>query len=111
MDLGFKYSAHYLPHDGSVSDIGTGQKREMMLRKELGSGRVLVMKRTNDVGRDIDISQSKLPKCKFQKKRTSNLADALTNYHAKYNETTQAFSNKPEQTSQVIMRMPSDVLQ
>ncbi len=104
---GFRYLSHFLPHDAAVRSVETGQRRDVAIRKA-GLTAVRVLKRTSDVLQDIDVTRGIIQKCFFDISRDNydeggechnqRLVDALFTYHAKFNETTQQYSQKPEHT-------------
>ena len=91
---GFKWSGHFLPHDGDNTEIGTGDTRRETLRK-LGLADIQVIPRTKNLSRDISITRGLIAQCWFNKESTSEGVRSLKVYKEKFNHITQSYTGKP----------------
>lgn len=62
----YNYAKHTIPHDGGNEEPQTGKSDRQML-EDLGLNPVEVLKRTNDVIKDVNNTRLILPRCRFDK--------------------------------------------
>ena len=75
---------HHLPHDARARGLGTGKSREEVLAG-LDIGPVLVVPQQS-VPDAASMPCTILPRCWFDQIKCGAGAEALRNYHAKYDE-------------------------
>ncbi|MCC6717416.1 MAG: hypothetical protein IT555_05990 [Acetobacteraceae bacterium] len=90
---GYSYSAHRLPHDVRVREMGTGKSRMEMLQSlgvaPIRPGRAL------PVADGINAAKALLPRCWFDAERTAKGRKHLRQYRREWNEEREVWGAKP----------------
>ena len=86
------YGSHYVPHDMSVREFGTGEKRLDTARK-LGYSMTVVPKSAVDEG--IQSVRALLPRCSFEQTECKAGIAALDFYRKKWNDTLKVYYDEP----------------
>lgn len=89
----YVYSRHYMPHDASHREVGTGLSRRDTAEK-LGIQPIDVVKR-GDVEDGIDAVRSLFPRCWFDKTKCRQGLDALSSYQKEWDEDRREYKAKP----------------
>jgi hypothetical protein len=89
----YAYGAHYFPHDAGSGSIQTG-KTTQGIAEELGL-KTTLLPRPHDISAGIEFTRSLLNICFIDENKCRHLIKCLENYHKKYNEKTQAYSETP----------------
>jgi hypothetical protein len=90
---GFRYAAHYLPHDIEAHDIGPGSvRREILERHGLGPLRVVPRLPVED---GIEALRDVLRSSVFDEARCKTGIEALRHYRAEWNQARGAFIRQP----------------
>jgi hypothetical protein len=89
----YVYGSHYLPHDAGAGSIQTGRTLQEVVY-EVGI-KTIVLERENDIQIGIEAVRSLLSIAFIDETKCSHLLKCLENYHKKYNEKTQAYSDTP----------------
>ncbi len=89
----YVYGTHYMPHDAGSGSIQTGRTLQDVAY-EIGL-KTTVLARESDIGVGIEAVRSLLSVAFIDEKKCSHLLKCLENYHKKYNEKTQAYSESP----------------
>jgi hypothetical protein len=89
----YVYGTHYLPHDAGSGSIQTGRTVQD-IAYDIGL-KTTILERENDIGVGIEGVRSLLSIAFIDEKKCSHLLKCLENYHKKYNEKTQAYSETP----------------
>lgn len=92
--FGFVYGEHYLPHDVTVRELGSGVSRLETLRS-LGLTNSQVVPRVGSLIDGINATRMLLPKCWFNESATLRGIDALRNYRWKPETTNQTSDSQP----------------
>ncbi len=90
----YVYGTHYMPHDAGSGSIQTGRTLQDVAY-EIGI-KATVLERELDIGIGIEAVRSMLSTCFIDEKKCSHLLKCLENYHKKYNEKTQSYSETPQ---------------
>lgn len=90
---GFRYTAHHLPHDVAVKELGTGTSRQEVLWK-LGMRNVIVGKKVG-VNEGIDRVRAIFSRFYFDEERTKRLFDALREYRKDFDGKLGVFKDSP----------------
>ncbi len=88
----YLYGSHFFPHDAGSGSIQTG-KTLVTVARELGLN-VTVLKR-DDISVGIEAARSLLSVCFIDAIKCSHLIKCLENYHKKFNEKTNCYSETP----------------
>lgn len=88
----YLYKRYFVPHDAKVKEWGTGRTRVEAMQK-LGMNPELVP--AHSLADGIEAARRTIPRCRFDRKRCERGIDALTQYHAKYDEATRTLAQKP----------------
>jgi hypothetical protein len=88
----YTYSAHILPHDARVRELGTGKSRVEILQ---GLGVTATICRQATVQDGIDATRALLPRVWFDRDKCFRLVEALKTYRSEYNDQRQVFSKAP----------------
>ncbi len=94
-DLGYNYSVHNLPHDGSAETL-SNLTPEKQLRKAYPNSTIRVIQRPARKALGINAVRSLLPLCNFDEEKTANGWQCLARYAYKVDEDTGVFSKEPE---------------
>lgn len=89
----YVYGSHYMPHDAGAGSIQTGRTLQDVAY-DVGIKSVL-LEREKDIQIGIEAVRSMLSICYFDEKNCRHLLKCLENYHKKFNEKTQAYSEAP----------------
>jgi len=92
---GFNFTGHFLPHDGEVTEIGTGDTRVKTLQKQGLTG-VQSIPRTKNLNRDIAITRGLIAQCWFDKVGTKEGVKALKVYKENFSHLNQSYTGKPK---------------
>ena len=93
----YLYGDHYLPHDVTVRELGTGVSRKETLIN-LGISPVMVVKRARDtqaVLNGIEAARNILSRCWFDKRKCAKGLAGLEGYQAEYDEKNKKLHNHP----------------
>jgi phage terminase large subunit len=88
----YLYGSHYYPHDAGAGSMHSG-KSLVQVAGDLGL-RVNLLKR-DGISIGIEAARSLLSMCYIDEKKCKNLIDSLENYHKKYNEKMDCYSDTP----------------
>ncbi|MDE2031412.1 MAG: PBSX family phage terminase large subunit, partial [Patescibacteria group bacterium] len=94
-DLGYQYSAHNLPHDGSAETL-SNITPEKQLRKAFPNSTIRIVKRPAKKAIGINAVRSLFPLLNFDEENTANGWQCLARYAYKVDEDTGVFSKEPE---------------
>ncbi len=90
----YVYGTHYMPHDAGSGSIQTGRTLQDVAY-EIGL-KTTILQRESDISIGIDAVRSLLSICFIDEKKCSHLIKCLENYHKKYNDKTQSYSENPQ---------------
>lgn len=89
----YLYGTHYLPHDAGSGSIQTGRTLQD-IAYEIGL-KTTILPRETDIQIGIDGVRSVLNYCFIDEIKCRHLIKCLENYHKKYNDKTQSYSEAP----------------
>lgn len=89
----YVYGTHYLPHDAGSGSIQTGRTLQDVAY-EMGI-KTTILEREKDIQIGIEAVRNMLSICFIDEKKCSHLIKCLENYHKKYNEKTNSYSQSP----------------
>jgi hypothetical protein len=89
----YVYGTHYMPHDAGSGSIQTGRTLQDVAWEQ--GLKTTVLEREKDIAIGIEAVRAMLSICFFDEDKCSHLLKCLENYHKKYNEKTQAYSEAP----------------
>lgn len=89
----YVYGTHYLPHDAGSGSLQTG-KTIQDVAEDLGL-RTTILPREHDINTGIESVRSMLSIAFIDEEKCKHLIKCLENYHKKYNEKTQSYSDTP----------------
>ncbi len=89
----YVYGTHYMPHDAGSGSIQTGRTVQD-IAYEIGL-KTTILQRETDIGVGIEAVRSLLSIAFIDEKKCFHLLKCLENYHKKYNEKTQSYSESP----------------
>jgi len=89
----YKYAKHYVPHDASARDLGSGRTRVETLRDLMGVYPVVL--RQNDVMDGINALRVSMPRSRWDAVRCREGIEALRQYRTEYDEKLKAFKDRP----------------
>jgi len=89
----YVYGSHYLPHDAGSGSIQTGRTLQDVAYEQ--GIKSVVLERESDIQIGIEAVRALLSICFIDEKKCSHLIKCLENYHKKYNDKTQAYSESP----------------
>lgn len=89
----YVYGTHYMPHDAGSGSIQTGRTLQDVAY-DIGL-RTSILGREADICIGIEAVRSLLSTAYIDEKKCSHLIKCLENYHKKYNEKTQSYSDTP----------------
>lgn len=90
----YVYGTHYLPHDGGSGSLQTGQTMQGVLQ-DLGI-RTTILEREKDISIGIEAVRSLLSICFIDDKKCKHLIKCLENYHKRFLERQNTYSDTPE---------------
>ena len=89
----YVYGTHYMPHDAGSGSIQTGRTLQDVAY-DIGL-KTTILERETDICVGIEAVRSLLSTCYIDEKKCSHMLKCLENYHKKYNEKTQSYSESP----------------
>jgi len=89
----YVYGTHYMPHDAGSGSIQTGRTLQDVAYEQ--GIKATILEREADVSVGIESTRSMLSTVFIDEKKCSHLIKCLENYHKKYNDKTQAYSESP----------------
>ena len=89
----YVYGSHYLPHDAGSGSIQTGRTLQDVAYEQ--GLKTIILERESDIQIGIEATRSLLSIAFIEDKKCAHLIKCLENYHKKYNEKTQAYSESP----------------
>lgn len=93
-DFGYLYDEHYAPHDIQVRELGSGAQTRLQIARELG----IHFKVVPNIGisEGIELARGIFPRLRVDAERCNYFIKCAENYHKKYNERLNVYSDKPE---------------
>ena len=91
----YVYGTHYFPHDGGSGSIQTGRTHQD-IAGEIGIRPIVVLEREKDIQVGIEAVRTMLNICYIDREKCGHLIKCLENYHKRYNEKTNYYSDTPE---------------
>ena len=92
-DKPYLYNAHYVPHDAGSSSIQTGMTLQKVML-ELGLQTTLIPRETS-IEPGIEAVRVTLATCYIDEKKCKYLIKCLENYHRKFNDKMNCYSDTP----------------
>ena len=92
-DKPYVYGTHYFPHDAGSGSFATGKSIQQSAL-EVGL-RTVVLPR-DDIAVGIEAVRRELATCYIDERKCKILIEYLSNYHKKYNEVKECYSDTPE---------------
>jgi len=89
---GYKYENHWLPHDATVRELGTGRTRVETLERLGIKARLIPMMKVAD---GINAVRQTLPDCWFDARRCADGIEALRQYRSSYDDKKKIYSSDP----------------
>ncbi len=89
----YVYGTHYIPHDGGSGSSQTGRTHQDILY-ELGI-KTTVLEREKEIQTGIEAVRVLLSTVFIDERKCTHLIKCLENYHKRYNEKTQSYSDTP----------------
>jgi len=89
----YVYGTHYMPHDAGSGSIQTGRTLQDVAY-EVGL-KTTILERETDIAIGIEAVRSLLSIAYIDESKCVHLLKCLENYHKKYNEKTQSYSDNP----------------
>lgn len=89
----YVYGTHYFPHDAGSGSIQTGRTLQDVAYEQ--GIKSVVLERELDISIGIEAVRALLSIAYIDQTKCSHLIKCLENYHKKYNEKTQAYSETP----------------
>lgn len=89
----YVYGTHYMPHDAGSGSIQTGRTLQEVAYEQ--GIKTTILEREKDIQIGIEAVRSLLSICYIDEKKCSHLIKCLENYHKKYNEKTESYSENP----------------
>src|ERR1700677_1910237 len=89
----YVYGTHYMPHDAGSGSIQTGRTLQDIAWEQ--GLKTTVLERETDISIGIEAVRALLSISFFDEKKCIHLIKCLENYHKKYNEKTEAYSETP----------------
>lgn len=89
----YVYGTHYMPHDAGSGSIQTGRTLQDVAYDQ--GLKTTVLERENDVSVGIDAVRNMLSISYIDQNKCLHLIKCLENYHKKFNEKTQSYSETP----------------
>ena len=93
-EYGYLYDEHYAPHDIQVRELGSGAQTRLQIARELG----IPFKIVPNIGiqEGIELARGIFPKLWIDAERCNYFIKCAENYHKRYNERLNVYSDKPE---------------
>jgi hypothetical protein len=89
----YVYGTHYLPHDAGSGSIQTGRTLQDVAWEQ--GLKTTVLERETDISIGIEATRALLSISYIDENKCKHLIKCLENYHKKFNEKTQAYSEAP----------------
>ena len=89
----YVYGTHYLPHDAGSGSIQTGRTLQDVAYEQ--GIKSVVLEREVDIGIGIEAVRSLLSIAFIDENKCRHLLKCLENYHKRYNDKTQSYSESP----------------
>ncbi len=89
----YVYGSHYMPHDAGSGSIQTGRTLQDVAYEQ--GIKTTILEREKDIQIGIEAVRSMLSTAFIDEKKCHHLIKCLENYHKKYNEKTQSYSESP----------------
>lgn len=89
----YVYGTHYMPHDAGSGSIQTGRTLQDVAYEQ--GIKTTVLQRENDISIGIEATRSMLSMAYIDKTKCLHLIKCLENYHKKFNEKTESYSESP----------------
>lgn len=89
----YVYGTHYMPHDAGSGSIQTGRTLQDVAWEQ--GLKTTILERETDIQIGIEAVRSMLSICYIDEQKCKLLLKCLENYHKKYNEKTQSYSESP----------------
>ena len=90
---GYVYGTHNAPHDIQVRELGSGAQTRMQIARDLGIRFDIVPNISIQEG--IELTRGMFPKIWIDTDKCSALIKSIENYHKKYNERLNVYSDRP----------------
>ena len=90
---GYVYGSHYAPHDIRVRELGSGAQTRLQIARELRIRFEIVP--NIQIMEGIELARGIFPRLWIDVDKCQYLIKSLENYHKKFNETLNVFSDKP----------------
>lgn len=87
------YGEHYAPHDIQVRELGSGAQTRLQIARDLGIKFKIVP--NIPISEGIELARGIFPRLWIDAEKCSYLIKALENYHKRYNERLNVYSDKP----------------
>ena len=88
----YVYGTHYVPHDAASEDAKSSSYQDVLY--QLGI-KTTVLKRESDIGPGIEAVRALIGIAFFDEQNCKHLIKCLENYHKKYNEKQEVYSDSP----------------
>jgi phage terminase large subunit len=89
----YVYGTHYMPHDAGSGSIQTGRTLQDVAWEQ--GLKTTILSRETDIAIGIEAVRSLLSICFIDENKCKHLIKCLENYHKKFNDKTQAYSETP----------------
>ena len=91
---GYLYDDHWAPHDIQVRELGSGAQTRLQIAKDLG----IPFKIVPNIGisEGIELARGLFPRLWIDTERCNYFIKCAENYHKKFNERLNVYSDKPE---------------
>lgn len=91
---GWQYGRHFAPHDIRVRELTSGARTRLEVARQLGINFEIVPDMSIQEG--IEVVRGTFPRLWFNDTKTIHLRKAIENYHKKFNERLNVYSDRPE---------------
>lgn len=89
----YVYGTHYMPHDAGSGSIQTGRTLQDVAYEQ--GLKTTILERETDISIGIEAVRAMLSIAFIDERKCAHLLKCLENYHKKYNEKTQSYSENP----------------
>lgn len=93
-EYGYLYDEHYAPHDIQVRELGSGAQTRLQIARDLGIRFRIVP--NIGINEGIELARGIFPRLWVDSGRCNYFIKCAENYHAKYNEKLNVYSDRPE---------------
>lgn len=93
-EKGYNYGEHFLPHDVTVRELGTGKTRLEVLQKLLPGQRITVVPKI-DLVDGIEATRNFIPLCWIDETKCDQLIKGLDAYQREWDDRVGGFKSKP----------------